>query len=460
LALGYAIVGIIEREEAMKITEIAVQGLFNIFDHVIPLNTEERITIIHGQNGLGKTIILRMVDSFYKAKYSMFRTVPFSKFIIKFDDQSKIEIVKLERQNTSKVNKKQIIKINLYESCTAEKPIEEFEVKNLNNDNIIDFPLSLLGEIIPQIDRIATKTWRYRVTGEQLSLNEVMERFGDNLPFIDKSIPHPEWLTFLTSKIDIRLIQSERLLDVKSSSTVSNYSQEIAQEITSKLAEYGSISQSLDRTFPLRVIEGRDTSVLLTKEELSKKLENLEKTRSRLIEVGLLDQEQSSNFQMPSQAAIDESTTKIFAIYVEDTEKKLNVFKDITDRIEILRNIINTKFAYSFKEINFNKEKGFVFKTTYPSSSPKDILQAEYLSSGEQHELVLLYELLFKAKPNSLVLIDEPEISLHLAWQVEFLKDLQQITKVANLDILMATHSPDIIQDHWDLTVELKRPVQ
>ncbi|MDF5732730.1 MAG: AAA family ATPase [Rhizonema sp. PD38] len=80
------------------------------------------------------------------------------------------------------------------------------------------------------------------------------------------------------------------------------------------------------------------------------------------------------------------------------------------------------------------------------------------MSSGEQHELVLLYELLFKVQPDSLVLIDEPELSLHVGWQIQFLKDLQEITGLAYLDILMATHSPDIIQDRWDLTVELKGP--
>ncbi len=70
----------------------------------------------------------------------------------------------------------------------------------------------------------------------------------------------------------------------------------------------------------------------------------------------------------------------------------------------------------------------------------------------------MLYELLFKAKPNSLILIDEPELSLHVAWQAQFLKDLQQIAKLVNIDVLMATHSPDIISDRWDLTVELKGP--
>ncbi|MFN9857061.1 MAG: excinuclease, partial [Pseudanabaena sp.] len=51
-------------------------------------------------------------------------------------------------------------------------------------------------------------------------------------------------------------------------------------------------------------------------------------------------------------------------------------------------------------------------------------------------------------------------LSLHVGWQSQFLKDLQDIIKVANLDILMATHSPDIIQDRWDLTVELKGRVK
>jgi predicted ATP-binding protein involved in virulence len=68
--------------------------------------------------------------------------------------------------------------------------------------------------------------------------------------------------------------------------------------------------------------------------------------------------------------------------------------------------------------------------------------------------------LLFKVKPNTLILIDEPEMSLHISWQQEFLKDLQKITKLSGLDILMATHSPDIINDRWDLTVELEKPKQ
>ena len=78
------------------------------------------------------------------------------------------------------------------------------------------------------------------------------------------------------------------------------------------------------------------------------------------------------------------------------------------------------------------------------------------LSSGEQQEVVLLYELLFKVKAGTLVLIDEPELSLHVVWQKQFLDDLFKIIELQKITIVVATHSPQIINNHWDLTVDLE----
>lgn len=63
---------------------------------------------------------------------------------------------------------------------------------------------------------------------------------------------------------------------------------------------------------------------------------------------------------------------------------------------------------------------------------------------------------LFKSQPNSLILIDEPEISLHIAWQQQFLEDMQAISDVTEVNIIIATHSPDIINGRWDLTTGLE----
>jgi len=466
----------------MRIQQISVSGLFGIFDHVIPLNMDDRVTIMHGPNGFGKTVILRMIDGFFKSRYSVFRNIPFSKFRVEFDNGSSVEIAKKYNNRENPDNKN---KINVKFETDSETV--HFSPKRRMGASDNDFIVEILEDIIPTLFRVGTREWRDSTTGEILSLADVLDRFEDFLPpEITRLEEEPEWLKNLKSNIDVRLIEIQRLVNfvpihliesqqrlvnfvpIRSSQsynatgsrlpTVLAYSKEIAKLMQGKFTEYGTISQSLDRTFPVRVVK-QQSSKNWTDEELRHQLNELDKTRDRLIEVGLLNKDENRDFQFQPEA-IDETTRNILLVYVEDMKKKLNVFSDLEKRFELLRRIIKKKFAYSYKEMNFSKEKGFVLTSCYHPDSPSDPkeLSPTDLSSGEQHELVLFYELLFKVKPDSLVLIDEPELSLHVGWQVEFLRDLQEIIKLADLDILMATHSPDIIQDRWDLTVELKGP--
>ena len=455
-------------EQIMKITQISVEGLFGIFNHVIPLNTDERITIIHGLNGFGKTNILRILNGIFNSRYSALKTIPFDSFKVEFDDNTILEVEKKVLE--SKKANAEII-FNLY--CNNQKQ-ETYHFKNTKiRSKDVSFPVSILDELIFEINRISADKWVYRPTEEILSLNEIIDRYEDFIPLRSqlKFRDTPPWLEELRESIAIRLVESQRLLNVdfekssrfrySSSSmlpTVSEYSKEIAGFMQSKFAEYGAISQSLDRTFPVRAVKQPASD--LTDKQLKKQLNELEKTRSRLVEIGLLDRDEDRDFYTQPED-INESARSILSVYVEDIKQKLDVFDEIANKIELLRTIINRKFTYSYKVMNFSKEHGFVFTTCYPNSSEMDSknLSPTDLSSGEQHELVLLYELLFKVEPNSLVLIDEPELSLHVGWQSQFLKDLQEITELADLDILMATHSPDIILDRWDdLTVELKAP--
>ncbi len=78
------------------------------------------------------------------------------------------------------------------------------------------------------------------------------------------------------------------------------------------------------------------------------------------------------------------------------------------------------------------------------------------LSSGEKQILVIFYRLLFDTDIGSLAIIDEPEISLHIAWQQQIGKIFMDVAKLRSLHIIVATHSPQIIHDNWDLAVELK----
>jgi len=66
------------------------------------------------------------------------------------------------------------------------------------------------------------------------------------------------------------------------------------------------------------------------------------------------------------------------------------------------------------------------------------------LSSGEQQIVLLLVETARRIKPGGIVLIDEPEISLHPAWQRGLVVALDKIIEQYNAQVIMATHSPEI----------------
>ena len=66
----------------------------------------------------------------------------------------------------------------------------------------------------------------------------------------------------------------------------------------------------------------------------------------------------------------------------------------------------------------------------------------------------MFYNLVFNVQNNGLVLIDEPEISLHVEWQETYLDKLLAICKMNGLQAIVATHSPNIISSHYDLLVD------
>ena len=70
-----------------------------------------------------------------------------------------------------------------------------------------------------------------------------------------------------------------------------------------------------------------------------------------------------------------------------------------------------------------------------------------------------MFQLLFKCPAQAIILMDEPEISLHIAWQQSFLEDMEIIAELSKIRMMIATHSPDIINGRWDLTSGLEEEV-
>lgn len=72
-------------------------------------------------------------------------------------------------------------------------------------------------------------------------------------------------------------------------------------------------------------------------------------------------------------------------------------------------------------------------------------LSAKSLSSGELNIVTILYYLIFETTRGSIVLIDEPEISLHVVWQEQLSVLIEKIMKSKpGVQVIIATHSPFI----------------
>ena len=446
----------------MRITKISVTKLFGVFNHPVSLNMEDRITIIHSPNGFGKTALLRLINGFFNSQYSEIFNIPFAGFKMDFDDGSYLQITKSVLPSSDDKKHQQLTLKFL--GCDGELKSEKIPPKSsTSSTNTFEDQISNLTSMQKRIELMVKQLGVAIGTGT-MPLEDTRKR-SDKLQDADLEIVKKEskWLSDLKKQFHVSLIESQRLSYLSAFPqgwvgweppsmilSVDTYSKELAKNIQTKLAEYATLSQSLDRIFPARVVNDKAPSDL-TEETLRNKFNQIEEQRSRLIKAGLLDKDETPDFQV--QQNIDETTKNILYFYLKDVETKNTIFNELVTKIELFQIIIKQRFLY--KNLRIDKDKGFIFTT--PDGKP---LSPNDLSSGEQHELVMLYELLFKVKPNSLILIDEPEISLHVAWQIEFIKDLQAIIKLADFDVLIATHSPSIIDDRWDLTVGLKGPVE
>ncbi len=432
----------------MRIVEIEVEQLFGTFDHRIPLNIDDRITLIHGPNGFGKTILLEMLYGLFNGRYSVLRKVPFQELVVRFDDGGEVSVRQgppAEPADLGFTQKVFELKIGFLHGDGKAEEGREFRVPLPDPP-----PIQGMAELLekPHVELIGDDTWVDTSTGEVV--------WGSS------GVRVPPWWRVIQQSVGIEIIREQRLTRISKPKnrrparpapewampTIAEYSTELAATLEKKLAESVTLSQSLDRTFPIRLLE-RIHAQGPTENELSAKLERLERKREQLTDAGLLAEQ--GDMPLPSTEKLAAETRDMLAVYVEDAEKKLGVFEDLARKIELFQDIVNSRFLY--KKLAISRQSGFVVTTCTGEPLPLGAL-----SSGEQQEMVLLYELLFRLEPDSLVLIDEPEISLHVDWQNEFLEDLAKITELASFDVLIATHSPELIHKRWDLTVELRSP--
>ena len=437
---------------------IKIKKLFGLFDYDIKLDNAENITILTGPNGYGKTSILNIIYHFFNLQIFYFQKLSFEQINFEFSEGKRIEITKKENKKKSKIQLPRLIWVDR-EIEIIDITINLFENGIKKASFVYDNELrreiaNELRNFFP-IKQITEDLWYKIRTEEPLTFDEILNDNKERLPdevlsVIKKQIAEKNNLIIkLLNNSNVYLIKEQRLLRrvferFKEENTFLNtiefYAKDLKKLIAKTQGEAYEITQKLDSSFPKRLIE---ETTIIDKNSFKERFAELKIKRNKLQQFGIATTKQ----EIPDY---NTENAKVLSVYLSDSEEKLKVYDDLLTKIELFVNIINQK-DFAFKSIQISSNKGFSFY----QNKQKQELNLTDLSSGEQQEVVLLYELLFKTTPNTLILIDEPEISLHVLWQKAFIDDLQAIAKVQNIKFLVATHSPQIINNHWDLTRDL-----
>ena len=433
-------------QQLRRLHRVEVDGLFGLYNHRIDLELNDRVTFLHGPNGVGKTTILKMIDAVLTERFEFFRSTRFKRLLLAFDDGTELELDK----SVAEDEEANVGELRL----TANGEVRSTAVGTLLSD------AASIGAEVEHLEREGD-AWVDILDRARLTDNEVVQRYGRQLgilPAIRQRLAKRDvpWLREYLGAANSHFIEAQRLVRPQYlsgwlhrseaiPSRVVECSTELKRRIDDTMAEYGRQAQVLDQSFPQRLLQRSGANDSLSIDEVQNRMSDLDRKTEELKGIGILD-ETPHQFELVGD--MDRSQAGVMTLYVDDTAQKLKVLEDLASRARLLLDSLNGKFQH--KQMRVDRDKGLIVSGEHGDSLPPDSL-----SSGEQHELILHYDLLFRVAPNTVVLLDEPELSLHLEWQSRFLSDLMAIVQLSGFDALVATHSPSIVGGRDDLMVEL-----
>lgn len=113
----------------------------------------------------------------------------------------------------------------------------------------------------------------------------------------------------------------------------------------------------------------------------------------------------------------------------------------VQKRLSELYAVINQLFAESGKEVLVEKGR-MAFRNKRGT-----IIPLELLSSGEKQILIILLKVFLMDEKPTIILMDEPELSMDIDWQFELLDILVKMN--ANAQFILTTHAPSIFGNGW-----------
>lgn len=426
----------------MKINRLCVTGLFGLYDYAIDFSHEGvDFTVITSPNGYGKTTLLRIVNSLHIQRLFFLFQLKFLKILFLFDDGSELVVSEPKQGGFSE---------GFEDKQTNERKGMLFKWNDRNRNEIcrFDYKTSTIRSIVPIVASRISDRWHYHLdlsdnNWEFFTKGEAGEELNSELARMQKQ--EQFFLQLATVQTDFiganriySLGRNDRPYRFRNELPIHQIVNELQDRLSKAVNGFQNNFQSLDSKFIDTILEDKMSEI--SEEEYDSLSTNINDKIEQLSSLGLTNKQVIPIYR--------KSSSKILGAYLNLMKEKLQYYdEELLPLLQLFNKNIQQKH-FANKVIRISPQHGLRIE-----SDNGDILDASVLSTGEQNQLVLLYDLIFKTPKNSILLIDEPESSLHVAWQNDFVKDMVTIAMNKGLQIIVATHSPIIVSHTEDSRV-------
>ncbi|MEU0482335.1 ATP-binding protein [Streptosporangium sp. NPDC006013] len=426
-------------EPRLTITRIWVKQLFGQYDYCLPSTThilDTKIAILYGDNGAGKTTILSVAHHLIsnaesRGHKTAVAQVPFEEFVVEFssdvrlrasrpaptDGDFELEVIRAGNTVESLYYRAEVDVDRGTLRVPKSTHIHSFSEEALN---LIKIDSYMLGD-----DRTLNNDLTPTTSLRHTELGRV-ERYYREITGTDAGV-RDNYLEFALERATA-WVRRQALsgADVGSQNTHTIYG-DVAQHLSAHVNVEDDIKEAneLAATMVRELLEVSDRT-------------------NALSNFGLLSPLDISVLVAAIEAASGERRGLIVRLlrpYVDGIRARLDALNDL---YELLREFTGRLNAFlRDKTITFNIRTGFVILT-----SKGVVLPPDKLSSGEKHLFTLMCNLVSARQRNSVFFVDEPELSLNVKWQRELIPALLACTKGSSVQVILATHSIELLSDH------------
>lgn len=424
------------------IDNVKIEGFWG--DKTVEIDFNKDINFLIGVNGSGKTTFINLVAATLQLDFKTLDRLQYDKIHIRlksFDEKKFKPYVEIEKKRSELSPYPEII--FRLKTASNQKP-KEYPLNDIEEENLFRYR--------QEISRIRRS--RFRREYDEDVYNQLNELVNLNWLSIQRIKSGNNRDDSFESSIDQKITELNNsflryfsLLQRRASEETETFQKFIflsllADETQEELFKVLSSVNSEDEKSYLRDIFAE---FKLPERMYSKKLESH------------FDSYKKSIAKVESKSALDLNdlslligTRRIHGVvqkWSELVSKQNNIFKYRDIFLEVVNGLL------SRKKLVFSDRNELIIQTDSGKKFPLN-----NLSSGEKQLIIILGESLLQQSTPHIYIADEPELSLHVAWQEKLVSSLKAINP--NSQIVFATHSPDIVSSYGDSVIKIEKHIK